>query len=392
MRFRVERNEFTDAVSWTARTLPQRPTGQLQVLSGLMLATTDDGVRLSAFDYEVAAEGTVPAAVADPGSALVPGRLLAEITRALPAAPIDVEADANRLVLTCGSTRFTLPLLPVEDYPDLPAMPDEVGRIEGAAFAAAVGQVVVAAGRDETLPVLTGVRMEITGERLVLAATDRYRLAVREIPWRPLDTAASGAALIPSRTLNETAKALGAAGAEVVIALGGGSGGGSGAGSAGDSLAGFAGGTRRTTTRLVEGQFPDYRRLLPASCPMEACIEGATLAEAVKRVRLVAAGTSPVRMRLSAGEVVLEAGSQQEAQAREALPIDYSGPDLTVAFNHGYLLDGLSAVESDVVRVGFASANDPQESARKPVILQGKLGEGAETDYRYLLMPVRLPE
>ena len=219
MRFRVERNEFTDAVSWTARTLPQRPTGQLQVLSGLMLATTDDGVRLSAFDYEVAAEGTVPAAVADPGSALVPGRLLAEITRALPAAPIDVEADANRLVLTCGSTRFTLPLLPVEDYPDLPAMPDEVGRIEGAAFAAAVGQVVVAAGRDETLPVLTGVRMEITGERLVLAATDRYRLAVREIPWRPLDTAASGAALIPSRTLNETAKALGAAGAEVVIAL-----------------------------------------------------------------------------------------------------------------------------------------------------------------------------
>jgi len=384
MRFRVERNEFTDAVSWTARTLPQRPTGQLQVLSGLMLGTTNDGVRLSAFDYEVAAEGTVPAAIADTGSALVPGRLLAEITHALPAAPIDVEADANRLVLTCGSTRFTLPLLPVEDYPDLPAMPDEVGRIEGAAFAAAVSQVVVAAGRDETLPVLTGVRIEIAGERLLLAATDRYRLAVREMPWRPLEAAASAAALIPSRTLNETAKALGAAGAEVVIALGG--------GSAGESLAGFAGGARRTTTRLVEGQFPDYRRLLPASCPLEAFIDGATLAEAVKRVRLVAAGTSPVRMQLSAGEVVLEAGSQQEAQAREALPIDYDGPDLTVAFNHGYLLDGLSAVESDMVRVGFASADDPQESARKPVILQGKVGDGAETDYRYLLMPVRLPE
>jgi DNA polymerase-3 subunit beta len=384
MRFRVERNEFTDAVSWTARTLPQRPTGQLQVLSGLMLATTEAGVRLSAFDYEVAAEGTVPAAIAENGSALVPGRLLAEITRALPAAPIDVEADANRLVLTCGSTRFTLPLLPVEDYPDLPGMPHEVGRIEGAAFAAAVSQVVVAAGRDETLPVLTGVRIEIIGDRLVLAATDRYRLAVREMPWRPRDTAASGAALIPSRTLNETAKALGAAGVEVVIALGGGSG--------GESLAGFAGGARRTTTRLVEGQFPDYRRLLPPSCPLEAFIDGVTLAEAVKRVRLVAAGTSPVRMRLSEGEVVLEAGSQQEAQAREALPIDYRGPDLTVAFNHGYLLDGLSAVESDMVRVGFASADDPAESARKPVILQGKSGEDAESDYRYLLMPVRLPE
>lgn len=382
MRFRAERDEFTDAVAWTARTLPTRPTTQLQVLAGLLLDGTGAGLRLAAFDYEVAAQCGVDAMIAEPGRVLVSGRLLAEIARSLPSAPVELVGEGARVALTCGSARFTLPTLPVEDYPALPPMPPATGRLEGTAFASAVGQVAIAAGRDDTLPVLTGIRIEISGDRLTLAATDRYRLAVRELRWRPEDPKASGSALVPARTLADTAKSLSAAGVEVAVALG--------SGPSGEALAGFSGGGRETTTRLVDGQFPDYRRLLPASSPLTAEVAVGPLTEAVKRVSLVAPRTAPVQLRFSEDELVLEAGAGGEAQAREALPVGYSGAELSVAFNPAYLLDGLGALESDTARFGFISADDPAESARKPAVLTGKAAEGEPADYRYLLMPVRL--
>jgi DNA polymerase-3 subunit beta len=382
MKFQVERNDFTETVAWTARTLPARPTPALQIMSGLLLVATSAGLELSAFDYEVGARGGVDASVLEEGRALVSGRLLAEITRSLPAAPIEVSTDGNRLLISCGSTRFTLPTLPVEDYPELPVLPPVTGRLESGAFAAAVGQVVIAAGRDDTLPVLTGVKVEIDGDQLTLAATDRYRLSVRTLNWRPEDPEHTASALLPARTLAETARSLAGSSAEVAISLG--------AGAGGEALAGFSDGTRRTTTRLVEGQFPDYRKLLPASSPLSADVNVAALAEAVKRVRLVASGTSPVQLAFSAGQLRLEAGTGGEAEAREDLDAVYDGPDLTVAFNPGYLLDGLGALESDTVAIGFVSADDPVESARKPAVLTGKTTEGTAPDFRYLLMPVRL--
>ncbi|WP_163549568.1 DNA polymerase III subunit beta [Candidatus Frankia nodulisporulans] len=391
MKFRVERDEFTEAVAWTARTLPSRPTTQLQVLSGLLLDATGPLLKVAAYDYEVAAQSTVHAAVEEEGRGLVNGKLLAEITRALPAAPVDLSVDGTRLVLTCGNARFALPMLPVDDYPTLPSMPPVTGRIEGSAFAAAVAQVAIAAGRDDTLPVLTGVRIEIQGDSLTLAATDRYRLAVRTLKWRPAGEASEfpGApatvALVPARTLLDTAKSLSGSGVEVSIALG--------AGPSGETLAGFAGSTRQTTTRLLEGQFPPFRKLLPDSSPLIAQLEIASLQEAVRRVALVAAKTAPVQLSFSPDHLVLEAGTGGEAQATETLPVSYDGPELSVAFNPSYLLDALGALESDVVRIGFASADDPTVAASKPAILTGKLAaddNGELPDYRYLLMPIRL--
>ncbi|SNQ51420.1 DNA polymerase III subunit beta [Frankia canadensis] len=393
MKFRVERDEFTEAVAWTARTLPSRPTTQLQVLSGLLLDATGPMLKVAAYDYEVAAQSTVHATVSEEGRALVNGKLLAEITRALPAAPVDLAIDGTRLVITCGNARFALPMLPVDDYPGLPGMPPVTGHIEGSAFAAAVAQVAIAAGRDDTLPVLTGVRIEIEGDTLTLAATDRYRLAVRTLKWRPTEEStgeddAAGApvtvALVPARTLLDTAKSLSGAGVEVSIALG--------TGPSGETLAGFAGSTRQTTTRLLEGQFPPYRKLLPDSSPLIAQLEIAPLQEAVRRVALVAAKTAPVQLLFSPDHLVLEAGTGGEAQATETLPLTYDGPELAVAFNPSYLLDALGALESDVVRIGFASADDPTVAANKPAILTGKAADedGELPDYRYLLMPIRL--
>lgn len=380
MRFRVERDELTDVVSWVARTLPTRPTTQLQVLAGLLLETSESGLRLSAFDYEVAAWGEINASVVEEGRSLVSGRLLAEIVRALPAAPVELEIEPSRAVLTCGSSRFTLPTLPVEDYPALPGLPPVTGKLGSSDFASAVAQVAIAAGRDDTLPVLTGVRIEISGEKITMASTDRYRLAVRELVWRPEDPEVTGTALIPARTLADAAKALAAAAAEISVAIG--------TGPAGEALAGFSCGPRHSTTRLIDGQFPDYRRLLPPTSPLSAEIEVSPLVDAARRVSLVAARTAPVLLTFSAGQVVLEAGAGGEAQAREALTATYDGPEMSIAFNPGYLLDGLGALDSDAVHVGFAT-DDPAEAPRKPAVFTGKSADSGP-DYRYLLMPVRL--
>jgi DNA polymerase III subunit beta len=372
VKFRVERDVLADAVAWTARTLPSRPT--VPVLAGLRVDAGADGVTFSAFDYEVSGRVTVPAEVADDGTALVSGRLLADICRSLPPRPVDLTADGGKVVLTCGSARFTLLTLPVEEYPSLPAMPAASGTVDGAVLAEAVSQVAVAAGRDDMLPVLTGIRVEIEGETVTLAATDRYRLAVRELSWRPERSDVSAVALVPARTLADTARTLGTG--EVTLALAGGS---------QDSLVGLAAGGRRTTTRLLDGEFPKYRTLFPGESVTVARVETSALVESVKRVALVAERNTPVRLSFSGDQVVLEAGSGEEAQASESLSATTQGEDVSIGFNPGYLLDGLGAIDAAFAHVSFTQAT-------RPAVLQGVGSLDAEPDgsYRYLLMPVRL--
>jgi DNA polymerase-3 subunit beta len=384
MDLRVERDALADAVVWTARSLPARPP--MQVLLGLLLEVGPDGLEVSGFDYEVSSRVRLPATAAESGRVLVPGRLLSEIVRSLPAQPVDLRLEGTRVVLTCGPARFTLPTLPVEDYPALPAMPETVGTLGSDAFAAAVAQVALAAGRDDTLPVLTGVRLEIEGETVTLAATDRYRLAVRTLPWRPAVSDVSTTALVPARTLAETARAL-AAGPEVVVALSPG-----GTGGSTDGMIGFEGAGRRTTSRLLEGEFPKYRSLLPNDSTALAEVATAPFVEAVKRVALVAARNAPVRLSFSADGVVLEAGGADDAQASEQLECGWEGSassePFSIAFNPQYLLDGLGAVDSDATTLSFTGPT-------RPAVLTGKRdaesgGAPAVADYRYLLMPVRL--
>ena len=373
MKIRVERDTLADAVAWAARILPQK--SQLPVLAGLRLDADGSGaLRLSGFDYEVSAEAELDVTVSEAGAVLVPGRLLADITRSLPGQPVDLVTDGTRVQLSCGSARFTLPTLPLEEYPSLPAMPEVAGTLGSDAFAAAVSSVAIAAGRDDTLPVLTGIRVEIDGEDVTLAATDRYRLAVRTLRWKPVDPALQATALVPARTLAESAKSL-TAGAEVTLALA--------TTGTGEGMLGLSGGTRRTTTRLLDGEFPKYRSLLPDSASATAAIDTVALTEAVRRVSLVATRTSPVRLSFSADGVVLEAGGLDEAEAAESLPATFEGEPLTIAFNPTYLLDGLGAIDSDEARLSFTGPT-------KPAVLTGKAGDDAAGDYRYLLMPVRL--
>ncbi|MEU5908079.1 DNA polymerase III subunit beta [Micromonospora sp. NPDC047527] len=375
MKFRVERDALAEAVAWTAKSLPNRPS--VPVLAGVMLRVTDGNLRVSGFDYEVSSQVTVEVQGDADGAALVSGRLLAEITKALPAKPVDIAAVGAHLELVCGSARFTLPTMPVEDYPALPEMPQSAGTVDAAAFATAVAQVAIAAGRDETLPMMTGVRVELSGSTLSMLATDRYRLALREIQWRPDDPDVSINALVPARTLNDTAKALGPIGGEVTLALA--------QGAAGEGMVGLAGGTRRTTSRLLDGaNYPPVRSLFPATHNAEARVPVSTLIEVVKRVALVAERTTPVLLSFSADGLVVEAGGSEEARASEAMEATFTGEALTIGFNPQYLIDGLSNLGSQTAMLSFVDAF-------KPAVIS-PAGEDGEVipGYRYLIMPIRV--
>ncbi|MET9414263.1 DNA polymerase III subunit beta [Streptomyces klenkii] len=374
MKIRVERDVLAEAVAWAARSLPARPP--VPVLAGLLLKAEDGSLSLSGFDYEVSARVSVDADVEEDGTVLVSGRLLADICRALPNRPVEISTDGVRVTVVCGSSRFTLHTLPVEEYPALPQMPTATGTVPAEVFAAAAAQVAIAAGRDDTLPVLTGVRIEIEGDTVTLASTDRYRFAVREFMWKPETPDISAVALVPAKTLLDTAKSL-SGGDTVALALAG--------SGAGEGLIGFEGAGRRTTTRLLEGDLPKYRTLFPTEFNSVAVIETAPFVEAVKRVALVAERNTPVRLSFEQGVLILEAGSSDDAQAVERVDAQLDGDDISIAFNPGFLLEGLSAIDSPVAQLSFTTST-------KPALLSGKPAVDAEADdaYKYLIMPVRL--
>ncbi|MGY0466844.1 DNA polymerase III subunit beta [Kitasatospora sp. cg17-2] len=402
MKLRLFAGPFADAVAHAARALPTRPP--VPVLAGILLRTGEDGLHLAAFDYEVCSTTRVDAEIADDGTALVSGRLLSDIAKTLPkSAEVDLELSGARLILTAGSARFTLPTLPVEEYPALPAAPDSVLTVEGDALADAVAQAVVAAGTDHSLPALTGVQMMLEGSRLTLAATDRYRFAVRELTVRPTGTlpaaepvrkarkkgeedagptaqeldAAARTVLVPAKFLAEAARALAG---EHPVSIGW---------SDGQITLSTPG--RTTGTRLLEAEFPKFRNLFPTAEDAELTITVPVeeALAAVKRVALVASDKRPIRLAVDGDQLLVEAGDGDDARATDRIPCNSVG-SLTdrvqgcdAAFNPGYLADCLKAVTTPEARFHLTSST-------KPVLILGHSGEDTGGDYQHLLMPIRL--
>ena len=374
MKIETDRDALADAVAWTARILPARPASP--VLAGLRMSAGDGKLTLSAYDYEASAQAVVPVQAAAAGNILVPGRLLAEIVKTLPAQAVTVEADGTRARITSGRTAFTLMLLPEAEYPALPAAQPLAGTIGTDLFATAIQQTVIATSRDLTLPALTGVRMEIDGDSLTLIGTDRYRLAVRTVRWNPA-APVSTAVLIPARAIADAARPLTAA-AEAAITLTPSRGDGEH-----DGIIGFEGAGRITTTRLLAGAYPPYQTLLPTEFSGAADLAAGPFADAVRRVALVAERNMPVTLTLTAGQLTLHAGIGDATSATEIIEADFDGEDTRIAFNPDYLLDGIRATESDTVRLATAAPH-------RPALLTGKPGSDAdEPGYRYVLMPVR---
>jgi DNA polymerase III subunit beta len=436
MKFTVERDALAEAATWVARALPTRPV--IPVLAGLLLRAADDGLTLSCFDYEVSARMRIPAAVAEPGAVLVPGRLLVEITRSLPGWPVDFGPDPEGVSMICGEAAFTLATLPPEEYPELPELPQLAGTADGGALAVAISQVTPAASRDDTLPMLTAVNLEMAEQTMTLAATDRYRLAVRDLGW----TAAPGAldhgpisTLVPARTMADAARMM-TAGEPVRIFLrhgddgqgaggrgtGGRGTGGRGTGGAGssgdDAMIGFETGERRLTTRLLAGEFVRYRSRFPTEFGCTAELPAEAFAEAVRRVSLVAERGTPVQLSFAPDRVTVGAATQGHARARETVSADFTGNEPTISFSPHYLLDGVIAAvgaQTDVpgsarVRLQFTNASKAAVITRGPAaagpsyandserpaesgesVKTGESRDSGEGDaFRYLVVPQRL--
>ena len=372
MKFSVDIAALTDSVNWVSRSLSTRPI--MTALLGIVIDAQKD-VTLSASDLETSAKSSFNAEIKEPGRVLVPGRLLTEISKALPNKTVTFQLEGSRVLVTAGSAKFTLPTLPLNEYPNLPNLPETSGTIASELFATAVNQVAVAAGRDDSLPTLTGIHIDITKETITLAATDRYRLAVREINWTPNDPELTTTALLRARTLADAARTI-ANTKNVSISIA--------PTSNNERLVGFASDAKTMTSRQLDGSFPPYRHLLPSETSANAVIEVAKLLDSVRRVALVTDKTVPLRLKFNNNTLQLEAGAGDEAQATEELEINYNGEAIDIAFNPTFLTDGLSALGTAYVNIAFTGSN-------KPAMLTGKskADGSADTSFRYLLMPMR---
>ncbi len=372
MKFTVESNVLVESVNWVSRSLSSRPI--MTALLGIVIDVSNE-VTLSASDLETAAKSSFNADIKEKGKVLVPGRLLAEIARSLPSKPVAFVLDNNRVLVTAGTAKFTLPTLPINEYPNLPTMPENSGFIASDVFATAINQVAIAAGKDDSLPTLTGIHVDINKETITLAATDRYRLAVREIQWQPNNLDIATSALLRARTLADAAKSLvGITQVSLAVAPI----------TATERLVGFASEAKTMTSRMLDGTFPPYRHLLPNESIAQATIEVSTFLDSVRRVALVTDKTVPLRLRFADSKLQLEAGAGEEAQATEELSIIYNGEAIDIAFNPTFLMDGLHAVGTPFVHIAFTGSN-------KPAVLSGKNEKDGPTadNYRYLLMPMR---
>ena len=364
MKFRCERDVLAEALGTAGRAATGR-TGALPVLSGVRMELAGDRMTVTGTDLELTIEVTLVVSGETDGACVVPARLSGDIVRSLPAGAVSFETTSDEARISAGRSAFSVRTMAVEDYPRLAAPSAVAVELPAATLAESVKQVVRAASKDESRPLLTGVLLAAENDGLRLVATDSYRLAVRDLPH----TAVLGAdqkVLVPSRALQEFARMIGSA-EKVFLRLG-------------ERDATFEAGDTRLTTRLIEGDFPNYRQLIPNNHPNKLTVNREALLAAVKRVKLLARDATPIRLTLSADRLDLAATTQDIGQATESLDASYTGNDMTVAFNPDYLSDGVDAVGGEDIVLETLDA-------LKPAVVKGT----DQSAYLYLLMPVRVP-
>ncbi|MFK0402804.1 DNA polymerase III subunit beta [Microbacterium sp. NPDC090225] len=376
MRFQVNRDVFSEAVSFVVKLLPQR--NPQPILAGVLIEADGSGLTLSAFDYEASARTTIEATVDTPGTILVHGRLLSDIASRLPNAPIEIAVEEDGgITVTCGSARFTLAAMPVEEYPSIPEVAGSSGVVPADDFGTAIAQVGFAASRDDVTPVLTGVQLEVSGQSLSLVATDRYRVSLRDVPWDG-EAAADQTALVPARTLVEVGKTFGHAGT-IQIAFSG----------AGDrEIIAFTAGNKTVTSLLIKGNFPPVRRLFPEQTDHYAVVNTADLIEAVRRVALVLDRAAPLRFTFSSDSVTMDASGSEHARASESVDAILSGGDeVVLGLNPQYLIEALGAVKSEFVRVTFTSSDNANKLSPVLITSQTSVDQAGLDSFKYLLQP-----
>jgi len=366
MKITVDAQTLAEAVAWTARVLPNRPS--MPVLAGVLVEADGDQVVLSAFDYDVSARCEIGADVAEPGRVVLPGKVLAEVTKALPPKrTADLALSGAEVTLTCGSAEFGLLTLPDSDYPALPEPPAPVGTLDAPALRRLVEQMSPCTSRDNTLPMLTGIRFDLTADGATFAATDRYLMASRTIPWQPVIEDPRIGVLVPAEPLQGLAKGLTAGQVELGV---------------NDKIAAFTSGGRTTTMRLLDPQFVDYASRVGATMPIAAEVGKAELIAAVERVSLVAERNTAVRLTFTECEVLVQAGGGDVGRGADTVSGTLDGAErFEIAFQPGFLTTAVRGVDEDRVRILMEAPN-------KPAVFAG--ADAPSGAYRCLAMSLRL--
>lgn len=376
MEFTAETKELVDTVAYAARAIPPRPPHP--TMAGMRLTVNGDSLTCEGYDYEQSASASMKVDATGEGTILLNGRLLADITKALGAdtVTITVEDGAPKAQLVSGRAKYSLPLMPLEDYPALPVGLLDAGTISAGDLAHAIRTVTIAAAKGDTLPILAGTKIEFepASRTARFIATDRYRLAVKDVSYEPAEGTTPQHLTVLARMLDSSQKAFGPNGQIALQAQ------------AGDksSLLGLSATDRIGTFRVIDGDYPAVEKIFPTQLNATASLNVAEFREALTRVSLVAERSAPVRITFAQGTATLAAGDGSDSDAYEEIGCVFEGPDsLTFGFNPTYLQDGLNAITEEHVQIGMTEAS-------KPVVLTpvGEDGTADET-YRYLLMPVR---
>jgi DNA polymerase-3 subunit beta len=364
VKFRCERESLAEALSTAGRAATGR-TGALPVLSGLRLELVGDRLSITGTDLDLTIQLTLPVGGDGDGGVVLPARLAADIVRSMGAGKVEVIVDGDEVNINGGRSQFSVRPLSFDDYPKLATPTTSSVTLPAAAFGEALRQVVRAASTDEARPILTGVLLTAENGGLRMVATDSYRLAVRDLADHQV-LGADQKVLVPGRALNELQRLVGG-GQELTMRLG-------------DRDATFEVGETRLSTRLIEGEFPNYRQLIPASHPNTLTVEREPLLEAIRRVKILAKDATPVRLQMGGDTLRLTAITQDVGNASEELDATYEGTELTVAFNPEYFASGVEACSSDSITLSTLDS-------LKPAVVRGV----GNDDYLYLLMPVRVP-
>lgn len=370
MKFQVNKDVLSEAVSFAVRILPLK--NKQQILSGILIEADANALRFSVFDYEVSAQAEVVAKVEESGRILVSSKFLSDIAARLPNAPVEFEADGTKLLLTCGSSKFTLPLMDVEAYPTLPELPAVNGTISGDTFGDAVAQVAMAASKEEIPAWMTGVLIETSPTQIAFTATDRYRVALKEIDWTS-NTTGDLSALVPAKTLQEIAKTF-ANQSEISIAI---------KSDEDRGMIAFKANNRSVTTQLIKEAARPVRGYFPSTSDNYSIVATQDLIDSTRRVALVLDKQPALKYSFTDSSVQLEAN--ESAQASENVSAELTGKEIVVMLKPQFLIDALGACHTEFVKIAFTNNENPHKPG--PVLITGHGAKDKADSFKYLLQP-----
>ena len=376
MKFQVNRDVLSEAVSFAVRLLPQRTT--TPVLGGILIEADANAVRLSVFDHEVSAQVEIIAQVETSGRTLVPGRLLSEIATKLPNAPVEFKLEGTKVHVNCGATKFALPIMDVAAYPTLPEIPVVSGVIAGEAFATAINQAAAAAMKDDVQPMYTAIQIETTKTELSLLATDKYRMSLVELPWKANDGSEGASVLVPSKTLQEVAKTFANQG-DVSLSI---------INNDERQMVAFQANNRSVTALLIKGNYPAIKTMFSTEVENYVVVSKQDLLESTRRVMLVVQRDQPIKYTFGDGSIELESIGNEVAEASESISAELTGEERTLSLKPQYLIDGLAGVHTEFVKIGFTKNQDnPNKPSPVLITSHGAKDKADSENYRYLLQP-----